>query len=168
MTAVGRDPVLATDGGRVVVGYTSASDPEVRVSRDRGVSFPRTWGCGLDSGDSSFVSLALEGRSIVDTVAFAHLDYGPFFHRLTHAIYTLAKAGWEWFNNSRVNSWYPRINAIERNLGGASLDELIAQRQFLTSLDEQLARPSGSVSEGVLHADAVVVGGIVEIFGQHH
>ncbi len=59
---------------------------------------------------------------------------------LLFPVYTLAKAGWEWFNNSRVNSWYPRINAIERNLETASLDELMAQHQFLVSLDEQLAR----------------------------
>ena len=59
---------------------------------------------------------------------------------LAFPVYTLAKAGWDWFNNSRVVSWYPRINAIERNLEAASLDELMSQQAFLVSLDEQLAR----------------------------
>ncbi len=59
---------------------------------------------------------------------------------LAFPIYTLAKAGWEWFNNSRVNSWYPRINAIERNLEASGLDELMAQQDFLVGLDQQLAR----------------------------
>jgi len=85
LTAVGRDPMLTADGGQVAVGYTSASDPEVRVSRDGGVTFPRIWGYGLDPGDSSFLSLALEGRRIVGTVEFTYLDFEPFFHRLTSA-----------------------------------------------------------------------------------
>ncbi len=59
---------------------------------------------------------------------------------LAFPVYTLAKAGWEWFNNSRVNSWYPRINAIERNLGESSLEELMEQQDFLVGLDGQLAR----------------------------
>ena len=59
---------------------------------------------------------------------------------LMFPVYTLAKAGWDWFNNSRVVSWYPRINAIERNLEAASLEELMSQQAFLVSLDEQLAR----------------------------
>ena len=59
---------------------------------------------------------------------------------LAFPVYTLAKAAWEWFNNSRVVSWYPRINAIERNLEQSSLDELLEQQAFLERLDEQLAR----------------------------
>ena len=59
---------------------------------------------------------------------------------LAFPVYTLAKAGWEWFNNSRVVSWYPRINAIERNLEASDLDELMAQQDFLVGLDGQLAR----------------------------
>ncbi len=59
---------------------------------------------------------------------------------LAFPIYTLAKAGWEWFNNRRVVSWYPRINAIERNLESSDLDELMAQQDFLVGLDGQLAR----------------------------
>ena len=59
---------------------------------------------------------------------------------LAFPVYTLAKAGWDWFNNSRVVSWYPRINAIERNLEASNLDELMAQQDFLVGLDEQLAR----------------------------
>jgi TRAP transporter TAXI family solute receptor len=59
---------------------------------------------------------------------------------LLFPVYTLAKAGWEWFNNSRVVSWYPRINAIERDFEGSDLDELMAQQDFLVGLDRQLAR----------------------------
>jgi uncharacterized protein len=59
---------------------------------------------------------------------------------LAFPVYTLAKAGWEWFNNSRVNSWYPRINAIERHLESSDLGELMAQQDFLVGLDAQLAR----------------------------
>jgi len=59
---------------------------------------------------------------------------------LAFPVYTLLKAGWEWINNSRVVSWYPRINAIERNLPGSDLDELMAQQDFLVGLDAQLAR----------------------------
>jgi TRAP-type uncharacterized transport system substrate-binding protein len=59
---------------------------------------------------------------------------------LMFPVYTLAKAGWEWMNNSRVVSWYPRINAIERSLEGADLDELMAHQDFLVGLDDQLAR----------------------------
>ncbi len=59
---------------------------------------------------------------------------------LAFPVDTLAKAAWEWFNNSRVVSWYPRINAIERNLEQSSLDELLEQQAFLERLDEQLAR----------------------------
>ncbi len=59
---------------------------------------------------------------------------------LAFPVYTLAKAGWEWFNNSRVVSWYPRINEIERNVETSDLDALLAQRRFLVGLDGQLAR----------------------------
>lgn len=59
---------------------------------------------------------------------------------LAFPVYTLAKAGWEWFNNSRVVSWYPRINQIERSLEASTLDELMAQQDFLVGLDGQLAR----------------------------
>lgn len=55
-------------------------------------------------------------------------------------LYTLVKAGWNWFNSSRIVSWYPRIHAIERNLETSSLAELMAQQDFLKSLDAQLAR----------------------------
>ena len=54
-------------------------------------------------------------------------------------LYTLAKAGWAWVNNSRVVGWYPRISAIERNLETSSLAELMAQQDFLRGLDAQLA-----------------------------
>jgi TRAP transporter TAXI family solute receptor len=54
-------------------------------------------------------------------------------------LYTLAKAGWAWINNSRVVGWYPRISAIERNLQTSSLDELMVQQDFLRGLDAQLA-----------------------------
>lgn len=37
-------------------------------------------------------------------------------------------------------SWYPRINAIERNLETSDLDELMAQQDFLVGLDGQLAK----------------------------
>jgi uncharacterized protein len=59
---------------------------------------------------------------------------------LMFPVYTLSKAGWEWLINSRVVSWYPRINAIERELQGSDLDELMAQQDFLVALDGQLAR----------------------------
>lgn len=59
---------------------------------------------------------------------------------LAFPVYTLAKAGWDWFNNSRVVSWYPRINEIERVLDSSDLDELMAQQDFLVGLDAQLAR----------------------------
>lgn len=55
-------------------------------------------------------------------------------------LYTLAKAGWAWFNNSRIVSWYPRINAIEHNLDQSSLPELMIQQDFLRGLDAQLAK----------------------------
>lgn len=55
-------------------------------------------------------------------------------------LYTLAKAGWAWFNSSRIVSWYPRIHAIERNLETSSMTELMAQQDFLRSLDARLAR----------------------------
>jgi hypothetical protein len=55
-------------------------------------------------------------------------------------LYTLVKAGWGWFNSSRIVSWYPRIHAIERNLETSSLTELMAQQDFLRSLDARLAR----------------------------
>jgi TRAP-type uncharacterized transport system substrate-binding protein len=54
-------------------------------------------------------------------------------------LYTIVKASWDWFNNSRVLSWYPRINAIERSLERSSLSELMAQQDFLLSLDSRLA-----------------------------
>jgi TRAP transporter TAXI family solute receptor len=60
---------------------------------------------------------------------------------LMFPLYTLIKAGWEWVNNRRIVSWYPRINAIERNLDSSDLDELMAQQDFLLGLDAQLARP---------------------------
>lgn len=95
---------------------------------------------------------------------------------LMFPLYTLVKAGWIWVNKSRVVSWYPRINAIERNIERSSLEELMTQQDFLRGLDAQLASqkrvPAGYLATYYdLRSDVAFVSGkvearIVEVGGQ--